>query len=129
MQIKQAIESVLKTYETALNASDLDTVIDLYTADGVFMPEFAPSAVGIEAVKVAYTFVFTSLKLNVTFQIDEIEVHGDIAFARTISSGEQTILAETLTTAEENRELFIFKNIQGTWKIARYLFNKMSPQA
>ncbi len=128
MQAKQQIESVLKTYETALNASDVDTVLELYADGGVFMPEFAPSAVGKEAVRASYAFVFNTIRLNITFQIDEIEVHDGIAFARTVSRGEQTLLAENLTTAEENRELFIFENSGGAWKIARYIFNKMTAQ-
>jgi len=28
------------------------------------------------------------------------------------------------TTAEANRELFVFHRVDGSWKIARYMFNK-----
>ena len=43
---KAAIREVLARYESALNASDTDAVMQLYTEDGVFMPQHFPSAVG-----------------------------------------------------------------------------------
>lgn len=40
-----------------------------------------------------------------------------------------TIHAIEKTAPEENRELFIFENVDGEWKIGRYMFNKMAPAA
>ncbi len=124
-----AIEATLKTYETALNASDTDAVLALYAEDGVFMPREAPTAVGKEQIRAAYEHVFNIIKLDIVFSIDEIVQHGDFAFARTLSRGEVTILAEGLTLPEENRELFVLKRTGDDWRIARYMFNKMSPPA
>ena len=36
-------------------------------------------------------------------------------------------VADGVTAAEENRELFVLQKRDGAWKIARYMFNKMSP--
>ena len=47
-----AIRTVLSSYEDALNASDTEAVMPLYTEDGVFMPPNNPSAVGKAAVRV-----------------------------------------------------------------------------
>ncbi len=120
------IQTVLDRYEKALNASDVDAVIELYAADGVFMPASAPTAVGAESVRAAYQHVFTMIKLNIAFTVDEIVADGSIAFARTGSKGSVTILAEDMTVPEENRELFVFQKQDGVWKIARYMFNKTS---
>ena len=124
---KQAIEALLKTYETALNASDTKAVLLLYAEEGVFMPSEAPSSIGLAAIERAYQFVFSQIKLNIQFFIDEIEIHGDLAFARTISRGNTDVLAAGINVPEENRELFILKKEAGSWKIARYIFNKMKP--
>ncbi len=124
---KSAIESLLFTYEKALVASDTKAVLGLYAQDGIFMPSEAPSAIGQVAVEQAYNFVFSQIKLNIKFQIDEIEVHGDVAFARTISRGTTDVLNAGITVAEENRELFVLVKENGTWKIGRYMFNKMKP--
>lgn len=122
---KTAIEKVLFSYRDALNASDVNKVLSLYTNDGVFMPSNAPSAIGQEQVKAAYEFVFSQIQLNIEFYIDEIVVNGDYAFARTTSKGTTLIHANKQTVAEENRELFVLQKTNGQWKIARYMFNKM----
>ncbi len=122
---KTAIEKLLFSYRDALNTSDVNKVLPLYTNGGVFMPSNAPSAIGQEQVKAAYEFVFSQIQLNIEFYIDEIVVNGDYAFARTTSKGTTLIHANKQTVAEENRELFVLQKTNGQWKIARYMFNKM----
>ena len=122
---KSAIEKLLFSYRDALNASDVNKVLPLYTNDGVFMPSNAPSAIGQEQIKGSYEFVFKTIQLNIEFLIDEIVVNGDYAFARTTSNGTTLIHANGKTVAEENRELFVLQKTNGQWKISRYMFNKM----
>lgn len=55
---KTAIENLLFSYRDALNASDVNKVLTLYSVDGVFMPSAGPSAIGQEQVKASYEFVF-----------------------------------------------------------------------
>lgn len=121
---KQEIEAVLMTYKEALNASDSEKATSLYTKDGIFMPLGAPSAIGSEKIKGAYEFVFSNIQLNIEFYIEEIAVENKFAFAVTSSKGSTLIHATQETIPEENRELFIFENEKGVWKIARYMFNK-----
>lgn len=122
---KSAIEKLLFSYRDALNTSDVNKVLTLYTNDGVFMPSNAPSAVGQEQIKASYEFVFKTIQLKIEFFIDEIQVSGDFAFARTTSKGTTLIHANGQTVPEENRELFVLQKVEGQWKIARYMFNKM----
>ena len=120
------IQSILSSYEKALNASDVDAVIQLYADDGVFMPSSAPTAVGTEGVRAAYGHVFKTIQLKIAFTVNEIVADGSMAFARTASKGTVTVLANHVTAPEENRELFVFQKKAGVWKIARYMFNKTS---
>jgi len=122
---KQEIQNLLFTYRDALNASDVSKVLPLYTEDGIFMPSGAPTSIGTEQVKGAYEFVFSNIKLSIEFYIDEITVNGEYAFARTTSKGSTLIHATGETVPEENRELFILQKENGSWKIDRYMFNKM----
>ena len=122
---KTAIEKLLFSYRDALNISDVNKVLPLYTTDGVFMPSNAPSAIGQEQVKASYEFVFKTIQLKIEFFIDEIIINGDYAFARTTSKGTTLIHANGQTVPEENRELFVLQKISGQWKISRYMFNKM----
>jgi len=122
---KKAIENLLFSYRDALNASDVDKVLTLYTTDGVFMPSNAPSALGQDQVRGSYGFVFSQIQLNIEFFIDEIVINGEYAFARTTSKGTTLIHASGDVIPEENRELFVLQKTQGDWKISRYMFNKM----
>ncbi len=123
---RQAIEATLLQYEKTLNESDVKGILELYAPDGVFMPSGAPSAIGTEKIKSAYEYVFATIKLDIKFSIDEVVQSGDFAFARTVSRGTVTVLADDVTVPEENRELFVLQKLDGEWKITRYMFNKMS---
>ncbi len=124
----EKIHAVLKNYEHALNASDVDGILKLYTEDGVFMAQHNPSAVGIKQVEAAYTAALQAIDLDIEFDMVEIEVIADDwAFARTNSSGTTTINATGDKVNEGNQELFVLQKIDDNWKIARYCFSSTKP--
>lgn len=125
---KLKIEQLLSQYENALNTSDSKLAQSLYTKDGIFMPTEAPSGIGSEGILKSYEFFFSQIQLNIKFLIEEIEVEGYMAFAVTNSSGTVKVLANGFEAPEANRELFVFENVNGEWKIARYMFNKTEPK-
>ncbi len=124
-----SIQSILKTYETALNGNDVDTILDLYGSEPVFMPQHAPALIGRAAVRAGYEQVFATIKLAVHFDIHEIQEAGDWAWARTSTAGRTTILAAGVEVTEGNNELFVFRRENGAWKIHRYLFSTNQPRA
>ena len=117
-----SIEQVIRAYETALKANDLDTILGLYGADPVFMPQGTPALVGRAAVRAGYEQVFNTLKLNVHFTVHEIEEAGDWAWVRTSSAGRTRVLAAGTEGDEGNNELFVFRREGDAWRIHRYLF-------
>ena len=121
---KSAIEKLIFSYQDALNASDVSKVIELYTKNGVLMPNIAPTANGVGQIKGTYQYVFDNFSYTLQFSIIEIEVSGNYAFARSTSKGSVTTKANGQTVPDENRELFVFEKVDGKWKIARYMFNK-----
>lgn len=123
------IQDVLKAYESALNSNDTNAILDLYGQDPVFMPQNAPALEGREAVRAGYEQVFATIRLNVRFEIHEVQELGDIAWARTSSAGRTRILADNAEVAEGNNELFVFRREQGAWRIHRYLFATSQPRA
>jgi uncharacterized protein (TIGR02246 family) len=124
-----SVQSVLRSYEAALNSNAVDTILDLYGSEPVFMPQHAPALVGRDAVRAGYEQVFATIKLDVRFEIHEVEEAGDYAWARTSSAGRTRILAAGVEVAEGNNELFVFRRENGTWKIHRYLFSTTQPRA
>lgn len=124
MNDRDQIRQLLETYEHSLNTSDAELAASLYTDDAVFMPTTLPTATGAQ-MRQAYEQIFTAIGLEVTFTIDELVVaSNDVAYALTRSNGSQLDRATGETTAEANREIFIFQRVDGSWKIARYMFNK-----
>ena len=123
-----SIQSVLRSYEAALNSNAIDTILDLYGSEPVFMPQHAPALVGRDAVRAGYEQVFATIKLDVRFEIHEVEEAGDSAWARTSSAGRTTILATGTQVTEGNNELFIFRRENEAWKIHRYLFATTQPR-
>jgi uncharacterized protein (TIGR02246 family) len=126
---EEAVATVLANYQDALNASNTDAVMRLYSEDGVFMPPYSQSAIGAAAVRQAYDSVFKAIKLSVKFNVAEVvEIAPDWAFARTNSAGTVKVNATGAKSAEANQELFIFKKgTDGSWKIARYSFSSTNP--
>jgi uncharacterized protein (TIGR02246 family) len=127
---ERSVAEVLSAYNQALNSSDTNAVIPLYTEDGVFMPPYSPSAVGLAEVRKAYELVFAAIKLTVKFDVAEIvEMSPEWVFARTNSAGTTLNHATGGTTKEGNQELFIFrKEKDGKFRIARYSFSTTNPQ-
>jgi uncharacterized protein (TIGR02246 family) len=123
------IQSLVKSYETALNSNDIETILGLYASEPVFMPQHAPALVGREAVRAGYEQVFATLKLAIGFEVHEIEEAGDWAWARTSSAGRAQVLAAGVEVQEGNNELFVFRRENGAWKIHRYLFATNQPRA
>jgi uncharacterized protein (TIGR02246 family) len=121
---KTDIEKLIFSYRDALNASDANKVVSLYTTEGVLLANAAPTAAGTDQVKGTYQYVFDNFKYNLEFSIGEIVVNGNQAFARSTSKGSFVIKASGQTVPDENRELFVFEKVKGEWKIARYMYNK-----
>jgi uncharacterized protein (TIGR02246 family) len=123
-----AVADTLVRYERALNTSDVDAALDLYTPDGVFMPQNSPSSIGAAELRTAYELVFRTITLRVQFSVAEVhQVAAEWAFARTNSTGTSTVHATGVTSSEGNQELFIFQRIKDDWKIARYCFSTTLP--
>lgn len=123
------IKDLIKTYEAALNANDLEKILALYGSEPVFMPQHAPALVGRDAVRAGYRQVFETLKLDVRFEIHDVQQAGEWAWARTTSAGRTRMLAAGVAVAEGNNELFVFRHEDGAWKIHRYLFSTNRPRS
>ncbi len=125
------IEAAIKKYERALGASDVDSIVKLYTTDGVFMSPNNQPAVGAEQIRAAYTAAFKMIDIdNPKFGIKEIVLMtDDWAFVRSLTFGTATIIPTGAVVSGTNSEVFIFhKDKAKNWKIARYIFSTTDPR-
>ncbi|MFI6276944.1 YybH family protein [Streptomyces sp. NPDC050988] len=124
------IVAVLRSYERALNASDVAGVVRLYTADAVLMAPNAPAAIGTDAVSAAYTGIFQAIDLDLAFEVAEVHVVSpEWAFLRSTSNGSVVVLANGAQIPSSNQELFVLQKCEGRWKLARYSFSSVLPSA
>jgi uncharacterized protein (TIGR02246 family) len=122
------ITTLLHRYGAVLSTHSIPEVLSIYTTDGVIMaPGFVP-AVGQAALQAAYERIFSTIRLEIEFEIDEIVVTGeDWAFARTTAEGEKFWLKKGTKEVHRNQELFVLRREEGEWRIARYCFSSMKP--
>jgi uncharacterized protein (TIGR02246 family) len=127
--VQAEIEGVLQAYETALNASDIDTVLTLFAPDGVFMAPNSPSMVAADAIRAAYNGIVQAITFDTELTVEEVvQVAPNWAFVRTSSNGHVTVNAIKQRVPDANHELFIFqKGDDDAWKIARYSFATTNP--
>lgn len=123
-QDEKNVRDLLAEYERLLNAADAESIAPLYTEGGIFMPQGLPTAAGREQVLDSYRAIFRDIALTIEFAVDEVLVGDGVATALTRSSGSVRVLATGAEAAEANREVFVFVQEEGTWRIARYMFNK-----
>jgi uncharacterized protein (TIGR02246 family) len=120
-------EKILATYSAALDANDVETLVGLYGADGVFMGEGAKAAVGRDAVRAAYKAIFAALKVGLRFSLQEAEQSGDLGWARALSTGTVKVLSTGAETQQSFNLLVVFRRESGAWKIRSYLYASDKP--
>jgi ketosteroid isomerase-like protein len=126
MSDRQAITALLHAYGSILASRSLPDLLNIYTSDGVLMAPGHQPAVGTEALKESYGRIFSTIKLEIEFSIDEIVVmDGEWAFARTTAEGRKFWLLEGTDEEHRNQELFVLRKVEGQWKVARYCFSSM----
>ena len=121
---KAAVETLIRSYFDALNASDVNKVASLFTADGVLLATGAPTASGIDQVKGTFQYVFDNFKYDLKVTIGDVTVAGKYAFVSSTSKGSYVVNANGETAPDEYRELFVIEKVKGDWKIARYMYNR-----
>src|SRR5450432_3141496 len=127
---RMELEQLLAKYARALNASDVQGVVQLYTDDSVLLPQGSPSVVGIKDFEKFYAGTFRAIDLDLKFQIAEVEVLShEWALLRTSSTGVIKVLANGATAPSSNHELFVARRNGGQWKLARYAFSSTLPAA
>ncbi|MCB0257147.1 MAG: nuclear transport factor 2 family protein, partial [Anaerolineae bacterium] len=123
--VTDAINAVWREYEASQLAGDPDRWIALWAEDGVQMPPGSPPVVGKAAID---TRDREDLAVNeyseFTIENEEVEVSGDLAFAR--GTFKVTVAAKSGGEPMhfEGKYTTIFRQQpDGTWKIYRDTFN------
>jgi len=121
-QSVDAPAKLMDRYAEALRTNNLDAIIGLYDADGVFIRPGFPPVVGRDALRAAYKHVFDALVVRVAFEIKEVEVAGDMAWLRSTSAGTVKELKSGVETRDAYNQIVTFKQTRGVWRIRNYIY-------
>lgn len=121
---EKAINNLIISYKNALKDASVEKVLSNYTIDGVLMSPDSPTVIG-DKIGDAYSSIFDSVEIDIDFTLANIIIGENYAFVQSTSDGSALVKALNQTVPEQNRELFVMQRINGEWKIARYMYNKM----
>ncbi len=117
------IQDLLETYQRGLNEGDPTLIRSVYADDAIFIGQPFPTATGIDAIIALYSDFLSTLDFDVRFEVQEVELSGDLGFVRTRSHGSITPKGQKPEGGEGNREIFVVKKRDGEWRFFRYIFN------
>ena len=119
--------AVMERYAAGLRSSNVEALVALYVADGVYMREDMPAVAGTEALRAAYRQVFATLKVDIAYDIHETEVSGDMGWLRGTSRGRLRVLATGAEGTVSFHQLVVFRRQAGAWRIRCFLYGSDRP--
>lgn len=123
-----AINELYKQATLAVNTGNVELYLSIFTEDVVVMPSEAPAAIGKEDLRPLYEGLFGLFDLELPYTVDEIEVSGDWAVARSSFQYSMTLKESGETTTRVGKELDFFKRqADGSWKTYIQSWNFNAP--
>ena len=120
----RAIKALGEEYFAATNLGDQNRCIATMAPDVVIMPPNRRSIIGKEELRHVSREYHSKFKLNYHVVYDEVEVMGDLAFARATATGTRTALSDGSVEELLWRNFWILKRqADGKWKFWRIIFN------
>jgi uncharacterized protein (TIGR02246 family) len=117
------VASVILEYGRALDADSAADVRNVYADDAVLAPPAQPVKRGAAEVSKFYEDLFAVADVQITFTIEDVRVHGDLAYVTSHSNGVLKFKDGSPDAGGVGRELFVLRNTNRTWKIVAYWFN------
>lgn len=117
---ESAVRRAHRDYVEAINANDLDRVMDMMTEDVVFLAAGAPPYVGKAAIRPWVAGYLQAYKTHWDKPVQELVVSGDWAFERYSYTSTDTPLAGGEAVTGTGWGLVIYRrDADGKWRVAR----------
>ena len=124
----EAIMKLLAESDAAATAGNVDAVMALYADDAVSMPPDAPARTGKEEIRAAFVAFLEDNTVQLTSQVDEVRVSGDLAFLRVAYDETVTPKAGGEPTQYHGKWLVIMeRQPDGSWKSWREMWSVYTP--
>lgn len=126
---EQAIRDLVRRWDAAIAAKDLDAVAGMYMEDAVLMPPNAPLVRGRAAIRSGWSDMFQTpgFSLSVTPTTVDVAASGDMAE----EVGTWRFSGETPQgpMSDEGKYVVVWKKVDGEWKVSSDIFNSDKPAA
>jgi uncharacterized protein (TIGR02246 family) len=120
-----AIRALIDRAQDANNAGDIIGWVELFEEGAVYMPPGMDPVTTRQGLEDAAVSGFSRYRSNIRIAVDEIEVLGDWAFARTTITGTATPYGDGNPVVIDVKALQILRRQpDGGWKVSRYINNR-----
>jgi len=124
----ESIEALFAHNASVINSGDLEGWVSQFTEDAVFMPPNSAPLHGRDAAREFARSWYEQLDMEFALTVDEIEVHGDWAFARWHYVGHYTPKVGGETIEDRSKEIWILRRQpDDTWKCSHIIYNTSLP--
>ena len=120
-----AVRAQTEVFLTGFNAGDAAALAPMYAEDVIRMQPDGPAGVGRAAIVQSLTDFFTEFAATQTSTVDEVGVHGDLAFSRGTWNVRQTPKAGGAEQVRNGKWLVLSRRqSDDSWKVWRWIWNE-----
>ena len=125
---RAAIDKLRSDYQSAFNSNDASAAAAHFTESAVSMPPNEEALSGRQAITDHMVAMFEGMSAELTISSEEVEVAGDWAFDRGSFTMKMTPKGDGEPVEDKGKYLVISqKETDGSWKIAREVWNSDNP--
>jgi uncharacterized protein (TIGR02246 family) len=126
---RDAVTGIITKYRTSLAEKDIEGIMSIFSDDAVVMPDDNNTAEGDKQIRQVYSAIIGSANLDydIQFDLQEVQVFGEAAIARSENSGTITNTETGEVSPVRSRSFFAFTNSDDGWKVYRYMWNGNPP--
>lgn len=96
--MNRTTEEVFNHHMDAFLRKDLDDIISDFGENSIFINSFGTKAVGLEAIKTAYSELLQSIEEGTTFAVKQVIIERDIVFLEWTSDSPSSVVNDGLDT-------------------------------
>ena len=127
---RAAIDKLRSDYQSSFNSNDASAAAAHFTESAVSMPPNDEALIGRQAITDDMVAMFEGMSADLTISSEEVEVAGDWAFDRGAFTMKTTPKGDGDPMEDKGKYIVILeKQADGSWKIAREVWNSDNPLA
>ena len=123
---KQLISELTQSWVDVTNNEDIEGLLGILTTDVIIFSPNAEPLKSKSSIKETYGPYYQAYDLEITADINEIHISGNLAYVWTLVEGTRTQRDAKETDNFEYNNLWVLKKNESGWKLWRLMFNSPS---